>query len=331
MYDSLEKFRQEYSFTYVDVGARWGAKSSLLTLFPNSRWVGFEPDPDEFAAINSNKQSRQECFPLALSDRSGSQNLHITRSPDWSSLYEPDPEVFSQFNGLKDFYHVTGHCQVPLKTLDELAVSYRELLGNTDYLKLDVQGAEADVLCGGQALLATSLIGVEVEVEFLPLYKQQPLFDKIHRIMIDNDFLLFDMTRNRCIRSGFRTDIETKGQLIWGDALYLKDFHSLVVENHCDKLFVLILVAMEIGFPDYSLSILRAMIMNGIASDNIEREVRQALTQFRIRQRRKTCLVDTVARIPYGRKLLRCAKKVIDNNYDRIVSLSHPEYYFRRD
>ena len=331
MYDSLERFCQEYCFTYVDVGARWGAKSSLLTLFPNSRWIGFEPDPDEFAVIDSNKQKRQECLPFALSDRSGSQNLHITRSPDWSSLYGPDPEVFSQFNGLEDFYHVRHQCQVPLRTLDELAVSYGGLLANADYLKLDVQGAEADVLGGAQTLLARSLIAVEVEVEFLQLYKGQPLFDQVHRIMINNGFVLFDMSRNRCIRSGFTSEIETRGQLIWSDALYFKDFRGLVAENRCDKLLALLLVAMELGFPDYSLSVLQAMLASGIANDGIRREASQALTELGARQRRKNRVVAAVARLPYGRKFLRYLRIVIDNNYDRIVSLAHPEYYFRRD
>lgn len=331
MYDSIEKFRKEYCFTYVDVGARWGAKSGLLTLFPASRWIGFEPDPDEFAAIDSNKQKGQQCLPFALSDKSGSQNLYITKSPDWSSLYEPNPEVLSQFNGLKDFCHVTHHCQAPLRALDELAASYEDLLANADYLKLDVQGAEADVLRGAQTLLAASLIAVEVEVEFLQLYKGQPLFDEIHRIMIDNDFVLFDMSRNRCIRSGFSGEIETRGQLIWSDTLYLKDFRDLVAQNRCDKLFALLLVAMELGFPDYSLSVLQAMLANKIAGDEIRREVYQALAAFGARQRRKTRIVDVVAKLPYGRKLLRHLRTVIDNNYDRIVSMAHPEYYFRRD
>ena len=331
MHDSLEKFRKEYPFTYIDVGARWGAKSRLLKLFPNSKWIGFEPDPDEFAAIKSKKQVGQECLPHALSNRSGVQNLYITKSPDWSSLYEPDPEVFSQFNGLENFYHVTHCYEVPVRSLDELVASNGDLLANADYLKIDVQGAEADVLRGAQTLLATSLIVVEVEVEFLQLYKGQPLFDQVHKLMIDNGFFLFDMSRNRCIRSCFTNDIETRGQLIWSDALYFKDFRALLAENRGDKALVLLLIAMELGFPDHSLSILRSMITQGIAQHGIRREVDQALAAFRAEQHRKTRVVDAVARLPYGRRLLRYLKALVDDNYDRAVTLAYPEYYFRRD
>jgi len=327
----LQEFRQNYPFTYVDAGARWGPKSNLLTLFPSSKWVGFEPDPTECALVNSKAQAGWRCFPLALGPAHGSQPLYVTRSADWNSLYEPDPQVFSQFNGLEDFHYVEHQCQVPVTSLDKLAFSDPHLLGNADYLKLDVQGAEADVLQGAKTLLAKSLVAVEVEVEFLPLYKRQPLFDQIHAMMMDNGFLLFDLTRNRCIRSGFTADIETRGQLIWGDALYLKDFRSLLLEQtRYHKLLALLLVAKELGFPDYSLSVLDGMLTSGVANNNLGLEVYQAVTDLRMTQRRKTRLVDTVARVPYGRQLLRRLRQAIDNNYGRIVSLSYPEYYFRR-
>jgi FkbM family methyltransferase len=331
MYDSIEEFRKDYPFTYVDVGARWGAKTSFFKLFPNLKWIGFEPDPAEFSLLDSIRQKGRQCLPYALGRRAGFQNLYITSSPDWSSLYEPDPEVFCQFNGLRDFYRVTHHYQVPLKTLDELALSHGELLAEADYLKLDVQGAEADVLHGAQTLLTKSLVAVEVEVEFLPIYKGQPLFDQVHKIMMDHGFALFDISRNRCFRSGFVKGIETRGQLIWSDALYLKDFRSLVAESRCNKLLALFLVAIELGFPDYASSILQAMLDNGIANDRIWQEGYQALAMLGANQRRKTRVVDAVAKLPYGKRFLRYIRTVIDSNYDHIVSLAHPEYYFRRD
>jgi len=331
MYKSLEEFRRNYCFTYIDVGARRAVKSTLLKLFPNSTWIGFEPAIDECALINSKKQNGQECFPYALSDKSGIQTLYITKSPDWSSLYEPNPEIFIQFKGLKDFYKAVDNYQVSLKSLDELIKSSDNSLANADYMKLDTQGSEADILNGSQVLISTSIIGVEVEVEFIPLYKKQPLFDQIHKVMMDNGFLLFDLKRSRCIRSGFTTDIDTKGQLIWGDALYLKDFSTLITNNNYDKLLVLLLVAMELGFPDYSVSILKAMLANKIVSTEIQQEVHQLMNRLGVRQRRKAGLVEVIAKLPNGRKFLKYLRRLIDDNYEHIVKLGFPEYYFRRD
>lgn len=64
MHDSLDEFRQEYCFTYVDVGARWGAKFRILILFPNSRCIGFEPDPEwperDYFILSKERQSSKD-------------------------------------------------------------------------------------------------------------------------------------------------------------------------------------------------------------------------------------------------------------------------------
>jgi len=331
IYKNLEEFRREYCFTYIDVGARWGANTGLLSLFSNSRWVGFEPDPEEFKKIESSKKKGQEYLPFALGASSGIKDLNITKSPDWSSLYDPDPEMFRQFKGLNNFYPITSKCQIPIRALDDLVKSCKDTLGNADYLKIDVQGAEVDVLKGASNLISKSIIAVEVEVEFVQLYKGQPLFGQIHDMLINNGFLLFDLSRNRCIRSDFSSNIETRGQLIWSDALYLKDYHKLIADACYEKLLALSLTALKLGFPDYFSTILKAMIENNMVDKSMEEGIEKALKEFKRKQRHETYCVDLISIFPFGKKLLRYLRKIIDNSIDRIITLAHPEYYFRRD
>src|SRR6185437_14359165 len=47
-----------------------------------------------------------------------------------------------------------------------------------DYLKLDVQGAELDIINGGSRLMAGVMV-VHTEVELIPMYQDQPLFGDI--------------------------------------------------------------------------------------------------------------------------------------------------------
>ena len=73
----------------------------------------------------------------------------------------------------------------PIKTtrLDDV-----EGLPPIDFLKLDVQGAELDVLRGATQTLENVLV-IESEVEFVPLYKDQPLFGEMQVFLRERGFL----------------------------------------------------------------------------------------------------------------------------------------------
>jgi len=62
---------------------------------------------------------------------------------------------------------------LPTLPLDDAAAKFG--LTDASYLKLDIQGAELEVLQSGPRLLAESVMALRVETEFLPIYKGQPL------------------------------------------------------------------------------------------------------------------------------------------------------------
>ena len=91
-----------------------------------------------------------------------------------------------------------------------------------DVIKIDVQGAELDVLMGGTDLLPGVKL-VELEVEFNPQYRNQPLFHDVDKFMHDAGWSLVGLRRTYWRRTGGLTSHADGcgGQLIHGDALYL--------------------------------------------------------------------------------------------------------------
>jgi len=130
--------------TYVDVGANRGQLlSRALRVAPDGRYVAFEPIP-ALAAELRHAFPQVDVRELALSAEAGTAEFcHFRTMDGWSGLRR-SPEV-SDERGDPEYINVT------LSTLDaELAQSSPRLV------KIDVEGAELDVIRGGQELLGRS-------------------------------------------------------------------------------------------------------------------------------------------------------------------------------
>ena len=58
----------------------------------------------------------------------------------------------------------------------------QQKIKNIDFIKIDVQGAELDIFKGAKEHLAQVLTIVS-EVEFVPIYKNQPLFGDVYSFL----------------------------------------------------------------------------------------------------------------------------------------------------
>jgi hypothetical protein len=122
-----------------------------------------------------------------------------------------------------------------------------EAVRGTDFLKLDVQGAELDVIQGAPSLLLDVLV-VETEVEFVPLYQGQPLFAEVDQALRAAGFMFHHFTylQGRTFRPFVAKNPQNfNGQQIWSDAVYVKsflDFRTLGV----DKLLKLAVIMLEV-------------------------------------------------------------------------------------
>ena len=225
----------EVELVVADVGCRWGFHERWESLEPNVQLVGFEPDADEARRLKRlYGGKRVEVAPLALGKDERVATLHIARDPGSSSLYEPTREVVEHRPELSRIEQV-GAESVQVTTLDAWAA--RTNLGPVHVLKLDVQGAELDVLEGAVGQLETVRL-IESEVEFNPMYEGQPLYADIDRFLRAHGFVLWRLRslvhyeiagqssnfvavdeqvfENRPVH--FRAQ---GGQLFWGHAYYV--------------------------------------------------------------------------------------------------------------
>jgi FkbM family methyltransferase len=237
----------ERSAIVLDVGARWGAENAWWRLSPLAKLIGFEPDASECERLNALHGDRHadEYVPLALSDSCGTATLYVTSEPACSSLYPPDERLVERYPDLADI-RPSREVAVSSVTLDAWIDTRPEALDAMAFMKLDVQGAELKVLRGASRVLG-KCAGVEVEVEFNPMYRGQPLFAEVDALLRSAGFSLWRLSdlchyaescegRSRGLGSthygGLNVAFEEgDGRLYWANALYLRDYAELPLDG----------------------------------------------------------------------------------------------------
>lgn len=143
----------------LDVGAHIG-RYTLIAAKRASRVVSIEPDPSNFAMLESNIRlnnfSNIVPLRLAVSSSPGRRRLFLAGGGDsGTSSLEPS------WSWILDTGLERRHIEVECETLDLLVSSLG--VEHIDWLKIDVEGHEIDVLEGAKATLArTGKIILEV-------------------------------------------------------------------------------------------------------------------------------------------------------------------------
>jgi FkbM family methyltransferase len=186
--------------------------------------VGFEPNRAALDLLNARRGPHERYFPHAVGD--GQRHvLHICQAPGMTSLLEPDPAVLGLFHGFPDWGRVLSIEPVDTVRLDDVPQTV-----GADLLKLDIQGAELMVLRHAEARLRDAVV-IQAEVEFLPLYKNQPLFSDMEIFLRERGFVLhrFFPTVSRAVQPMMvnADPYAGLGQLVWADAIFIRDFARL--------------------------------------------------------------------------------------------------------
>lgn len=204
--------------TVLDIGARGGPDPRWLPLGDAVQIVGVEADPEECARLNA-RSFAVPCRYLqaALGRHDGTQAvLNLTKQPGCSSLLEPNTEFLRAFP-YGEAFNVERKVPLSLTSLDTLCRTHDV---HADVIKIDTQGYELEILAGGEAAVAEAFL-IELEVEFNPLYRDQPLFGDLDGHLRARGFGLLGLRRTAW-RRNFEGPTSLGGTVVHGDALFYR-------------------------------------------------------------------------------------------------------------
>jgi len=245
-------------------------------------------EADEKCALEMIAQNTNENFHvlphcLGLEDRAG--KLYITNNPYASSNLKPNPEydtyycevtLSGEIDGISmqdtrydAVYGIENKVvevrDVKVHALDTLVHDGR-VPGNLmpDFLSLDTQGSELDILRGAKATLHDYCVALATEIEFHPMYEGQALFSGIFDFALSHGFYFVGFTYLQEISpKRMPLGARAKGFLAFGDALFLRRIDSVKsIARSSDERHLMLLklafVALNFGYLEYALLVLEA-------------------------------------------------------------------------
>ena len=229
--------------------------------------TGFEPLGPALARLDQKKGPQERYLPYAVADGS-ERTLHVCELEGMTSLLVPDPAHLALFNLFPIWGSVKDRIPVATRKLDDIAE-----VTQMDFLKMDVQGAESEVLAHGRVKLRDTVV-IQTEVSFVPLYKEQPSFGDMDLALRQLGFLPHSVTGTKIwpLSPMVVGNEPNRGirQLLETDMVYVRDFsrpenmsaeqwkHLALIAHHCYGFYDLALKAivslMELGAvaPDAS-------------------------------------------------------------------------------
>ena len=186
----LEKFLEKNKIVALDVGAQGGFNSD--TFFPKKYDHFFEEILIE--PINSEaKKIKSKNFVInkGLWSEKIKKKLYILDNRlGSSSMYEPNINSFDLHNIQEkkyDDYKVTRSIEIECDTLANQLTDLN--INNLDYLKIDTQGAEFEILKG---LGNFRPLLIKIEAHFFSMYKNVPSWHKLINLLYELNYVLID-------------------------------------------------------------------------------------------------------------------------------------------
>ena len=264
-------------FNLLEIGAAKTGKTKepfykILDYFPHSKIIGFEIDKRVCDKMNSEASEGIKYYPYALGKANEKKKLYNTQAPMCTSLYKPNEKLISLYNNL-DFAYLKNETEIETITLDNFIS--KNSIDNLDFIKIDTQGSELDIFNGGKNSLK-NVVKIICEVEFVPIYEDQPLFGDVNKFLNENGFMFnkFLGLSGRALKPLIlNKDLNKASQHMWSDAVFIKNIE--VIQNLSDdkllKLCILSAAYFSMDLSFFCLSIYDRRYSSNLAKNWISK------------------------------------------------------------
>ena len=299
----------------VDAGARYGLHPTWADLRGVAEFHLFEMDQGEANRLTKKYQdvSGITVYPIALYSRDTSLKFTVSEHRALNSVFETNESLLKQHDYMIRDFAATEEREVEARSLDSL-FSEKDV----HFMKLDVEGAEYEVLKGSSRILNTSVLGLRSEVLFAEVYKSAALFGDLNKYMLDHGFELLNLDyRGAGNKAGRFTLPGCFGRLLSSDAVWIVGNDRLFSGSDDRRTHDILRMAVFLmlnSATDVAIDLmLRAITREGISFDSLRED-----PLFKVFHKKSLLLFKSLLGIP------NMEEKDITSTYKTIFGLDFP-------
>ena len=258
--------------SFIDVGCSGGIDPLFTNAFGNRlKGVAFDPIVSEIERLKAENDNPNITFEAAYVSSPNHKHLF----PDEAQAKARETGFFERTSSAvalgsdfekyaEKYYNLKGDIQFTEKriALDDYCDAHT--ITEVDFLKIDTDGSDYDVLLSAEKLLSKTVLGAVVEANFHGFqHPHSNIFYNIDRFMGERGFTLWDIDMARYSRGALPMPFlhqipaqTTGGAVVWGDAYYFRDLANVDYEKTWGMSFtprqILALGSLYdlFGFPD---------------------------------------------------------------------------------
>ncbi len=210
-------------FVVIDVGVQGGEHPRWAQLGDQVRVYGFDAISEAIDRIRAERGDRpyRVLHAMAIGDEDGEREFYVPENTFCASFFRSDTD-----HGQRQGDGAVGARTVPVRRLDTLFAE--GLVPPADYIKIDCEGFDPEVLRGARTYMAKSnVLCVSVETGFgvSPTYPRTA-FAEINDIVVQHRLLVFDLN---CVRSARSSYLAARARHPWPPADPMHDTPGLDV------------------------------------------------------------------------------------------------------
>lgn len=216
-FDPIHNFLNANPIIVADVGARGGHLGEINNLKPYLSYYGFDADKEECKRIESVPHEdfhSYKILPYYVGKNEGLIDFHLFRDLGSSSKLKPN-QFFK--NNYSASHEITSTVSVESRTMDSILTE--NSLELPDFIKLDTQGTELEILKSSPKSLSNCLL-IESEIEIIEMYDGQPLIGEFLTFMDNNGFDVLYI--NRVFQNHSSYPGIARGRITFTDILFGK-------------------------------------------------------------------------------------------------------------
>ena len=185
----IEKLLKNKKLIGLDVGARGGFNSDKF--FPEKYNKYFESILIDPLKDSLKQENSKHIIKKGLWSSKGPRKLYVlNKRPGSSSMFEPDKKSLEIYGFKEKDFQLFDVTKTEMVECDTLSSSLNNInVTNLDYLKIDAQGAELEILKG---IGNYRPLMIKCEVQILPMYKNVPNWTEVADFLYKLDYMVSD-------------------------------------------------------------------------------------------------------------------------------------------